>query len=327
MESNLQYNVKSKSRHDELRDVIAHDWQTALKTGCKPVLSLSCECGNTANNLPLDGVTVETEYTWRGKRPDIAILNDDKVPCYFGEVIDQGPPSKDLLATYQRASIPVVFIPYSDGRAMSGYCSVQCWEERRAMQKFVGVIHGGSIQDDKSEYCDADDRDSESLLWCEDCGIRLEEREAIGDCTGVACPKCVGANIINLCCWGRDPFNEGRWVDEDSTLAELLAYWNSTDFWRFVWEKRVREPGAPYGGTKDESLTTSALQFVSAAIASSQFRMAYSQLLDVGRSPMTAFESNNCQAVAWCWSQLESHAESKLPSDFEVTRRPDDWER
>ena len=183
------------SRHNNLRDLIARDWQTALRNGARPVLSMRCECGNTLK-LPEGGVTVETEYAWDGNRPDIAILNASSLPCFFGEIIDKGPPSKDLLRKYQVSTIPVVFIPYSDARDLRGFCSVRCWDDRRE----VKAAHDSRPYDPYME----DSRD-EVLLWCDTCNVRLTEREAIGDCSGVSCPKCVGENIIALCCWGRDP--------------------------------------------------------------------------------------------------------------------------
>ena len=133
-----------KSRHDELRDTIARDWQGVLETGRKPpVLSMNCECGASTSTLPSEGVTIKTEYSWRGKRPDIAILNGDNVPVGFAEVIDKGPPSKDLLATYQQAGISAVFIPYSAARSILAFCSVRCWTERNAVKRSVGCSDCG----------------------------------------------------------------------------------------------------------------------------------------------------------------------------------------
>ena len=320
----LDRGASTLSRHDTFRDTLSNDWQTALIARREPVLPIKCECGNSIE-MPLDGVKVVTEYTWRGKRTDIAILDVANKPCCFGEVIDKGPPSPDKLAIYRQAGFPIWFIPYADTRALFGYCSVTCWENRQAvMQRVESNINNLN-----------DEVGIDSLRWCEDCGVKLERNEAIIDCQGVLCPKCVGPNVIYLCCWGKhnnfdDDYcacNGGGFVCEHSTLAQLLAYWNTTDFWRFVWEKRVREPSEPYGDPKNESLTISALQFVDTAIASNEFRIAYYQLLDIGRNPMTAFEARNCQAVARCWTKLELHAESLLPSDFEVLHRPDEWER
>ena len=309
------------SRHNALRDTLALDWQTALKTRRKPVVPIKCECGKSIE-MPLDGVKVATEYTWRGTRTDIAILDAANKPCCFGEVIDKGPPSPDKLAIYRQAGFPIWFIPYADTRALLGYCSVACWKNRQAVKQRV----------ESNRRSPNDEFDIDSLRWCEDCGVKLERNEAIIDCQGVFCPKCIGTNIIHLCCWGIGAYDlEDRRIKDDPynplTQAELLAYWNTMDFWRFVWEKRVREPTKPYGGPKDESLTSSALQYIDTAIASQQVEIAYARLQEVGYAPMTAFEPINCRAVARCWTELETYTESLLPSNCKVIRRPDDWER
>ena len=311
--------MNTLSRHDELRDTIARDWQTALDTGHKPVLSMTCECGNSVSDLPRGGAMVKTEYTWRRKRPDIAILDADNVPVRFGEVIDHGPPSKDLLAIYQQSCIPVVFIPYSEG-SMVGYCSVIVGRVEEGRKNTA--VHSWGIASTRMKAESKPSRYYGARLAV--FGLRKMKPSWIAK--GFYAPRPWGRHYQPVLL-GTRPLRRGARAGRDSTLAELLAYWNSIDFWRFVWEKRVREPGTPYGGPKDESLTSCALQFVVSAISNKQFRMAYEQLLEVGRSPMTAFESCNCHAAASCWRQLEAHAESLLPSDSETTRRPDDWER
>lgn len=321
----------TQTPHNDLRDAIARDWQKSLATGFDPVLSVECGCGESTSDLLVGAAKVQTEYTWQGKRPDIAVLNAQGKPTGFAEVIDTSPPSSEILALYRQSGLPVVFIPWSDDRTMRGFCSVRCWDERAGTRRH-GYSPPAPIGSDWGEH--------ESLLWCEDCGVRLTEREAIGDCTGIWCPSCIGASIIDLCCWGRDPLNNGRWPSDTTvsysgpgtvefvsethsthTLAEKLALWNSTDFWRFVWNKRVYNPQEPTGGVPDERLTRAALQFISTAIACGEWSRAYHSLLDVGYKPMTAWEPSNCLAAAQCWEQIEAHVESLLPDSWEIVRR------
>ena len=204
------------SRHDDLQDAIARDWQQSLITGIDPVLSIKCECSVSANSLLAGAAEVAIEYTWQGKRPDIALLDAQGEPHGFAEVVDSHPPSAEVLELYRLAGIPVFFIPWSSDRTLRAFCSVQCWDKRPKT-----LLRQRDLPAGLEEPVDR------SLLWCESCNRRMTEREAVADCTGVSCPNCIGKNIIDLCCWGRDPSNEGRWLGPNPTLAEKLAFWNS----------------------------------------------------------------------------------------------------
>ncbi len=304
------------SRHNDLRDAIARNWQQSLTTRIDPVLSIKCECGVTANSLLAGAAEVGIEYPWQGKRPDIVLLDAQGAPRGFAEVVDSHPPSAEMLELYERTGIPVFIIPWSSHRTLRGFCSVQCWNKR------PGTLHHRlDLSEEPEEPLDG------SLLWCKSCECRLTEREAIVDCTGDSCPNCIGKGIIHLCCWGRrDPFNGGGWLDPDPTLAEKLAFWNTVDFWRFVWDKRLREPKELREEIPDEQLTQSALIFVCTAIAYSEWARAYHLLFDVGYKPLTAWGRSNCLTVAQCWAQLEEHAESLLPQSWEIERRGPDWD-
>lgn len=304
------------SDHNDLRDLIARDWQQALTARVEPVLSFNCRCGKAGRELLpgyADGQRVTTEYNWQGKRPDIVVLDTQAEPVGFAEVIDTSPPSAEVLTLYRQADAQVLFVPLSDGRALSAFCGVQCWEERPGTRSHGNPVH---------QY-EPDEKRTDSLVWCEDCSLRLTEREAIIDCTGALCPSCAAPHITELCCWGRDFNGEGRWPGDGATLAEKLAYWDSTDFWRFVWSERVCKPQEPWGGVPDEKLTTSALQYIATAIAVSEWRIAYHLLLTVGRAPLTAWGTENCLEVAQCWEEMEAHAESLFDSKL-VRRRPPD---